>query len=96
MEPESVGKVIGETEAKQKVGWKAVAAVVLLSWCRRTYMEFLLECTKDRACLQGEMAFRFQINLYRRAPFTNMSGDPSQEFFSEVDRRDHHSTIKST
>ena len=86
MEPEAVGKVIGETEAKQRRwGWKAVAAIAALFlvasglvWSAYWRAPTIEPASKER------MAFPLPDKpSIAVLPFDNMSGDPKEDYFSD-------------
>jgi len=86
MEPEAVGKVIGETEAKQRRwGWKAVAAIAALFlvasglvWNAYWRAPTIEPASKER------MAFPLPDKpSIAVLPFDNMSGDPKEDYFSD-------------
>jgi adenylate cyclase len=86
LEPESAGKVIGETEPKQRRwGWKAVAAAaVLVLVAGGLLWNFYWRAPKIEPASKEKMAFplpdRPSIAIL---PFANMSGNPEQDYFCD-------------
>jgi adenylate cyclase len=86
LEPESAGKVIGETEPKQRRwGWKAVAAAaVLVLVAGGLLWNFYWRAPKIEPASKDKMAFPLPDKpSIAVLPFTNMSGSPEQEYFCD-------------
>ena len=85
MEPEQAGKVIGEKGPKRTQWWWAPAAVALLVLVAVGLVwNFYWRAPKIAPASKEKMAFPLPDNpSIAVLPFTNMTGDPSQEFFSD-------------
>ena len=86
MEPEAVGKVIGEKKAKpEKWGWKAIAVVaVVVLVAGGLIWNFYLRGPQIERARVDRMAFPLPDKpSIAVLPFTNMSGDPKEDYFCD-------------
>jgi len=87
MEPEAVGKVIGEEEPKPtKWGWKTVAGgvLVLVVLVGGLVWNFYLRAPRIEPASVEKMAYPLPDKpSIAVLPFDNLTGDPQQEFFSD-------------
>ena len=86
LEPEAVGKVIGEKESKQR-SWagKAVTAVVVLVLVTGALVwNFYWRAPKIEPASKEKMAFPLPDKpSVAVLPFVNMTGDPAQDYISD-------------
>ena len=86
MEPEAVGKVIGEKKPKpDKWGWKAIAGIAFMILVAGGLVwNFYLRGPQTERARVEKMAFPLPDKpSIAVLPFTNMSGSPEQEYFCD-------------
>ena len=86
LEPESAGKVIGETEPKQRTwGWKSVAAAALLVLVAGGLIwNFYWPAPKIEPASKEKMAFPLPDKpSIAVLPFDNISGDREQDYLAD-------------